>query len=66
MTDTLVLERRVANLRAALASIGARVDRVLDGGMVPHPLRYELGLISAACKGAIGRDDHERGELSDG
>lgn len=53
------LTRRNENLRAALASVEARLHRALSDGIVPHPLRQELGLVRAACQGALEADDPE-------
>lgn len=53
------LEGRIANLKAALASVETRLDSAFSQGAIPHPLREELGLIRAAARGALEADDRE-------
>lgn len=50
------MKARIENLRAALSSIEARLDRVLECAVVPHEVRVELGQIRAAAKGAVEID----------
>lgn len=52
-------DARIANLKAALASVESRLDSAFSQGAVPHPLREELGLIRAAARGAIEADERE-------
>ena len=55
MTDS-----RALDLRATLASVGGRVERLLSDRIVPFPMRAELIMIARACKMAI--EDDERAE----
>lgn len=55
--EVSALRARSENLRAALASIEARIDNVFALGTVPHPLREALGILRAAARGALEVDD---------
>jgi len=52
MTDSRILE-----LRAVIASVGARTERLIKSGVVSFPMRSEMTLIALACEMAIEADD---------